>query len=72
MTKKKTSIRYPILLTLDNDTDEYLKEFLQWKARQESRSVASFVKYLIKKEMGSFIVSQEDENVNFKYIKCRK
>jgi len=66
MTKK--SNRLQILLTLDEESDQFVKEFVQWKAKKESRSVASFVKFLIKKEMGSVIVSAEDDKIHFKVI----
>jgi hypothetical protein len=61
---------YAIYLTLDEESDQFVKDFIQWKAKQESRSVASMVKLTFKKEMESFVVnSDENGRIDFKVIK---
>lgn len=68
MAKNET---YAIFLTLDSETDEFLKSFLKWKAKSNSRSVASLVKHLVKLDMENYLVSVEGEKISFKDLKTK-
>lgn len=69
-TKMKNEKTYAILLTLDQESDTNVKDFIQLSAAKQNKSVASYIKALIKKEMESFIVnSDEHGKIDFKAIK---